>query len=151
MLFIQNEVLDIYTKDQDAINNSAILKQLLVNDVYDARIVVEWNNPDAQFQLQFVGPNNKYSLWEHTYESSQDKINNEKILGFTIQDFFLQNSEKGKWLLNINYFGNLDNTPTYFKVTIQKYFGTSSMFVKEKYYKIDQLNNVITLTDIVIN
>lgn len=76
-------------------------------------LVVEWNNPSANFELQFVGPDNKYFFWN----------NSEVISGSFLEDFFLDESSRGNWQLNATYLGNDKNTPTYIKLTFYFNYG----------------------------
>ena len=44
------------------------------NLTYNARLVLEWNNPDADFTVQFVNPQKRFFNWEHTDFGDRKRI-----------------------------------------------------------------------------
>ncbi len=104
------------------------------------RVVFEWNNSEAEFDIQFVNPENQYSLWKHTYEEESDRITDEKMKGYSCAQFLIDKSLPGKWQMNIKYFGNKSYEPTYLKATVYYDYGTPSQRKQLKVFKLSQLN-----------
>lgn len=88
------------------------------------RLVFEWNDNEAEFELQFVGPNDGYSNWMHTTAQNSERIIEEKQLGYSMKDFIIDDSMPGEWKINLKYIGNKSLTPTYLKVRIYDDYGS---------------------------
>ena len=87
------------------------------------RVVVEWNDSEAEFELQFVNPEGQYSSWMHTYAEMEDRILDEKDNGYAIAEFVIDENLPGTWTVNAIYRGNKSLTPTYLKVTTYTAYG----------------------------
>ena len=83
----------------------------------DVRIVVEWNSSEAEFDLEFVNPELRSYIFEHTLAGNQELITDEKEKGYSSKEFFIDDLKDGEWLVNISYKGNKKPEPTYFKIT----------------------------------
>lgn len=100
---------------------------LQVNYKKDVRIVFEWNDPQAEFDLQFVNPNGKYYTYKHTKFDNLETMEAEMQAGYAIQEFTMDDSPSGQWLINAASVNNPDgNNPTYLKYTIYKNYGKSN-------------------------
>lgn len=80
----------------------------------DLSLIVEWNDPNAQFELQFVSPKGRYFNWNNATEFSHK----ESVDGNLSTVFDIEELQQGKWLVNITYSGNQINLPTYLKFTL---------------------------------
>ena len=56
----------------------------------------------------------------------------------TSKQFFLDNTLKGKWKININYFGNRSKEPTYLKVITYFNYGKSTQTKNIKVFKLSE-------------
>ena len=71
---------------------------------FDYRIIFDWNDPAVEFNVQFVGPKKKYYDWSHTVLDDKDLLEDELNYGYNTEEFIIEKSDKGKWLINIeNY------------------------------------------------
>lgn len=122
------------------------------NITYTARVVFEWSDYDAEFDLQIVNPQNRFFTWSHTQESEAVRMNQEAQLGYGLEEYFMTSQDKGEWLFNITYKGkrNGDNaTPTYLKITSYKNFGNANQTQEIKVvslYELNKKNTVKTIT-----
>ncbi|CAI8335816.1 MAG: TonB-dependent receptor SusC [Flavobacterium sp. SCGC AAA160-P02] len=108
---------------------------LLINDIpdlykkkleYHRRIVFEWSDYDAEFDLQIVNPQKRYFTWSHTSNSEPYRLNKEKEYGYGLEEFFITSKDVGEWMFNITYYGKKtgDNSyPTYLKITVYDNYG----------------------------
>src|SRR5690606_9747543 len=105
----------------------------------NTRLVFEWNNEEAEFELQFVNPRDNYDSWNSVVggDNGEDLLR-QKEQSNTSKQFFLDNTLKGKWRVNINYFGNRSTEPTYLKVTIYFNYGKSTQIRNIKVFKLDK-------------
>jgi tetratricopeptide (TPR) repeat protein len=100
------------------------------------RLVFEWDNGDAEFELQFVNPKDHQFTWKHTMENNAELLSLEKTQGFSIGEYFLDNSLPGTWKVNIRYLGNKSLTPTYLKATIYHNYGTTAQRREIRLYRL---------------
>ena len=134
------------------------LKKLILDDEFDGtRLVFEWNDSEAEFELQFVNPEGNYYTSEHSLFEDADRIKDEKISGFTSEEYLIDDSMRGVWQVNATYFGNKSLTPTYLKATIYHNYGSASQRKETKVFKLSlrninqQLFTVLNLASVVSN
>ncbi len=108
----------------------------LNSDFEGTRLVFEWNNSEAEFELQFVNPQNKYFNWEHSLLADADRIRDEKLKGYSCQEYLIDGSLPGTWKVNLKYLGNKSLTPSYIKATVYRNFGTPSQRKEVKVFKL---------------
>ena len=113
---------------------------------YDYRIVFDWTDPNIEFTIQFVNPNNKYFKWSHTVIDSRDNMIDEIQYGYNTEEFIIDNSEKGEWIINIENFSieNQDN-PTYLKYTVYRNYGRPNEIKKLMVINLSEITQKITL------
>ena len=104
------------------------------------RLVFEWNDSEAEFDLQFVNPNNQYYTWNHSLKENAETIKQEKNFGYSCSEYLIDDFFAGTWTVNANYLGNKSLTPTYLKATVYHNYGTSSQYKETKVFKLDVKN-----------
>jgi len=124
LIFNEMEWLYYNRKNQAGIRESFIPNTTINNFRRDVRFVFEWNTSEAEFNLEFVNPNKQSYVFEHRLISNKNLIENEKRMGFSSKDFFINDLGVGEWLVNITYFGNKKTEPTFFKVTKYSNWGS---------------------------
>lgn len=100
------------------------------------RLVFEWNDGDAEFELQFVNPGNQYYTWKHTLAGNGELLMTEKQNGFSSSEYLLDGSLPGTWKVNVKYLGNMSLSPTYLKATIYHNYGSVSQRKEVKVFKL---------------
>ena len=103
------------------------------------RMVMEWNNGEAEFELQGMNPPNYYS-WKHTYENDPERIMDEKTRGYSSKQFYLNQELGGKWRFNLKYLGNKSFEPTYLKTTIYFDYGKPTQRKQLKVFRLQKEN-----------
>jgi tetratricopeptide (TPR) repeat protein len=136
---INNEMRSLILHHKKDLNLTGVSSDYLSPMNYDARIVFDWNDRDADFEFQFVNPQKKFFTWSHTKENNASRIYNEKNQGFNSEEFLLISAEKGVWLINIE--SNIKNkkNPVVVKYTVFKNFGKPN---ETKETKLLILNNI---------
>ena len=104
------------------------------------RLVFEWNDGEAEFDLQFVNPENQYHKWKHSVADSEEEIKLEKDFGYNVNEYLVDGSLPGAWKVNVNYLGNKSLTPTYLKATIYYDYGSRGQRKETKVFKLDVKN-----------
>ncbi len=109
-------------------------------DFWPIRIVLEWNDSEAEFDVQFVNPENRYFVWSHSMFKTPERINGEKTKGYSSEQFLIDESLPGKWDINVKYLGNKGFEPTYFKMTVYYDYGMPSQRQNSKVFKLHEKN-----------
>jgi tetratricopeptide (TPR) repeat protein len=91
---------------------------------YDVRVVVDYNDRDAEFDLQFVNPQKKFFVWSHRKFENGTRIEQEKREGFNTEEFFLIDAEPGKWQVNIESPKQDSRRPLALRYTVYRNYGT---------------------------
>lgn len=103
----------------------------------DVRMVFEWNTSEAEFELEFVSPDRRAYVFDHSLSSNSDLIVKEKKLGYSSKMFVVEDLGNGEWLVNLTYKGNKKPDPTYLKLTTYYNWGKPSEKRSVKIYKLD--------------
>ena len=120
-------------------------------DFKGTRLVFEWNDSEAEFELQFVNPEKHYHTWERTSVANATRIMDEKLKGYSSEEFLIDGSLAGKWQVNLNYKGNKKLEPTYLKVTTYFNYGLNSQRKQVNVYRLFLKDNNHKLFDITIS
>lgn len=88
------------------------------------RLVFEWNDSAAEFELQFVNPEGQFYTWKHTFADNAERIQDENENRYSVSEYVLDRSLPGTWKINVNYLGNKSLSPTYLKATTYYNYGT---------------------------
>ena len=153
---IANEAAEIYFKN---INNEVSFPKFPVSTLrglfpeyiwkdfgYDYRIVFDWTDPNIEFNVQFVNPKNKYFNWSHTVIDSKANMIDEIQYGYNTEEFIIDDSDKGEWIINIENFTieNKEN-PTYLKYTVFKNYGRPNQIKKLMVINLGEIKQKMTL------
>ncbi|GLU45007.1 carboxypeptidase-like regulatory domain-containing protein [Allomuricauda sp. NBRC 101325] len=145
---LQNDSMNLSTMMQREIDNLFLLENSSMKihkrmktdqNLYSTRLVFEWNDSEAEFDLQFVNPDNQYFNWKHSLEEMPERIRSEKKLGFSMADFLLDDELPGNWKVNLTYLGNKQLSPTYVKATIYKNYGSKVQSKEVKVFKLSTI------------
>ncbi|WP_396638109.1 carboxypeptidase-like regulatory domain-containing protein [Maribacter sp. R77961] len=140
-IIIERELNNLIALKGEDLLSKKELKNLVLDDEFDGtRLVFEWNDSEAEFELQFVNPEGNYYKSEHSLFADADRIKNEKISGFSSEEYLIDESVKGVWKVNAKYFGNKSLTPTYLKATIYHNYGSASQRKETKLFKLSLKN-----------
>nr|WP_299485104.1 carboxypeptidase-like regulatory domain-containing protein [uncultured Allomuricauda sp.] len=123
-------------------------KYVLETDEQDfkgLRLVFEWNDSEAEFELQFVSPENQFYTTSHTLQHNAERIQEEKEKGFSTEEYLVYGPIDGNWNVNVKYLGNKSATPSYMKATIYHNFGTDNQRKEVKVFRLATKNANLAL------
>ncbi|MEM8999619.1 MAG: carboxypeptidase-like regulatory domain-containing protein [Bacteroidota bacterium] len=139
---INREYNNLLMLNKEAVVSAKRVKKLYVaeEDFKGTRLVFEWNDSEAEFDLQFVTPGNQYYKWKHSLAENEETILREKQKGYACTEYLIDDSLPGTWKVNMKYLGNKSLTPTYMKATIYHNFGTRAQRKEVKVFKLTVKN-----------
>ena len=147
----------ISLKGADLVATNKVSEIKLDDDFKGTRLVFEWSDSEAEFELQFVNPEKRYFKSEHSLVADAERIQSEKRSGFSSEEYLIDDSLRGTWLVNATYLGNKSLTPTYLKATVYYNYGSASQRKETKVFKLglrnvnQQLFSVSNTVSIVAN
>lgn len=122
----ENELQHLIAFHKKKVSYSDLPNDLLVaNYKRDIRVVMEWNDPNAEFEVQFVDPKRKFFVWNHDTFNNAERMLREVETGYAMEEFIIDDSDKGPWLVNIRYTGQdtSSENPIVLKYTAYKNYG----------------------------
>jgi len=135
---MEREYNNLLALDKGSLVQGKRASQLYIaeEDFKGTRLVFEWNDSEAEFELQFVSPKDQYHLLKHSLVDNSDMINREKAYGYATTEYLIDESLPGTWTVNIRYLGNKSLTPTYLKATVYYNYGAISQRKETKVFKL---------------
>jgi len=106
-------------------------------DFEGTRLVFEWNDGEAEFELQFVNPENQYHKFKHSLADNAEVIALEKDFGYNVKEYLVDGALPGTWQVNVKYLGNKSLTPAYLKATVYYGYGTRAQRKETMVFKLD--------------
>ena len=139
---MEREFNNLLTLERSAVVDGRSSKKLFVaEEGFDGtRLVFEWNDGEADFELQFVNPENQYMKWKHSMADNADAIALEKDFGYNVKEYLIDGALPGTWKVNVKYLGNKSLTPTYLKATVYHDYGSRNQRKEVKVFKLDLKN-----------
>jgi hypothetical protein len=113
---------------------------IMEEDFKGTRLVFEWADSEAEFDIQFVNPENRYEIWNHSLAKNQERITEGKTVGYNTQEYFIDDALKGTWQVNMKYLGNKTLTPSYVKATVYHNYGSASQRKESTLFKLQKEN-----------
>lgn len=130
LLVQEGEVLSqekvFFTSDEDNFNGT--------------RLVFEWNDSEAEFELQFVNNDKRYYTFKHTSFDNETHFKDGRRNRFSCQEYLIYDPD-GTWQVNVNYLGNKSLTPTYIKATVYYDYGKPYQRHESKVFKLRVKNS----------
>ena len=170
---IANEAYNLYTNHRDKIDFKNfpvdVLKKILpdldlnknINQKsfvaqkdfgYDYRVVFDWSDSNIEFNVQFVSPSKKFFNWSHTKFENKDQLIDEIKFGYNTEEFIIDDSQKGEWLINIDTFSiESEINPTFLKYTVYKNYGRANEISKTSVINLNRLSQKLTLDKLFYN
>lgn len=142
---VGTEIRNLINKERKNLDIKKVNQKYLNNLTYNARLMLDWNNPDAEFVVQFVNPQKRFFNWEHTDTSDKKRILDELQHGFANEQFEIVGADtKGDWILNVTYLGNRtsgNKAPTFLKCTVQYNFGKPNQTSEEHLVRLQDMDD----------
>lgn len=123
----ESELRQLLKNHKSQLDFASVSNDLLdVRFKQDVRVVLEWNDPTLEFEVQFVNPRRKFFSWKHDMFDNQQRMFEEVQQGYFMEEFVIDNDVEGNWLVNIRNTGlnnGDDKNPVFLKYTLYKDYG----------------------------
>nr|WP_293300297.1 TonB-dependent receptor plug domain-containing protein [Allomuricauda sp.] len=146
---VGTEVRNLVNKHRAELDISKVNPKYHNNLTYNARLVLDWNQPDAEFSVQFVNPQKRFFTWEHTEVGDRKRILDELENGNSTEQFEIVGSDtKGEWILNVTYDGNrtpANKAATFLKCSVEYNFGKPNQRKEEFLIRLQEVGEEVQL------
>ena len=102
---IVTEINHLITMHKRRLNTSKIDRRLIYNMPVDVRVVINWNKKNTDIDLWVTAPNGEKCFYSHPSTSAGGRISNDFTNGFGPEQFMLKKALKGKYKIEVNFFG----------------------------------------------
>lgn len=152
---LMREIKNIVFKNKSEMNTSNLKPVYLNNIKYKVRLVFEWNQPGAEFELQFVNPQKRFFDWKHTNSEDQELLKNEIAKNYAIEEFEFNGGDVvGEWIINVKSkedFSKSAKGPLVIKTTIYQNFGLPSQTKQEVLSYVSDKGEKKNITKLQVN
>ena len=123
---LNSEMKRLILLHRNKLNTQGLPSHYMTPLNYDVRVVVDYNDIDAEFDLQFVNPQKKFFVWSHREFENASRFEQERAQGFNTEEFFLIDAEPGKWQINIECPEQDYRGPLALRYTVFRNYGTKN-------------------------
>ncbi len=150
---IFNETKNLISQHKNELNTTGVDKKFFRPVNYKARIVFEWNDLDAEFDLIIINPQNRFFTWSHTQSENSQRILQQHQQGYGLEEFYLTDTDLGEWKFNMKYYGKTskNDAPTFIKITSYQNFGSPNQSKIIKVIRLDKQDLEQTVAKLVVN
>ena len=148
---VKLEIKNLINRKGKEMNISKVSSSFKSAPRYDARILLEWNDPEANFEIEFISPDTKISKWSHTLENNYERMQSEKLFGFNIEESLLSQSQKGDWYINVRTINLKEKSPLFIKCTVYYKYGQAGQFNTQEIFSFNSGSNERIITKITIH
>ncbi|MER3373715.1 MAG: TonB-dependent receptor plug domain-containing protein [Allomuricauda sp.] len=142
---VGTEIRNMVNQHNAELNIDKVAIKYRNNLTYNARLLLDWSVPDAEFSVQFVNPQKRFFTWEHTEVGDRNRILEELQHGNSNEQFEIVGAEtKGEWILNATYLGNRtpkNEAATFLKCTVQYNFGQPNQRSEEFMIRLQEVGD----------
>ena len=152
-LTLLNETKNLVNRNRSKLNTAGLNQKFMRPINYKSRIVFEWNDLDAEFDLNVINPQNRFFTWSHTQAENSQRILQQHQEGYGLEEFYLTSGDLGEWKFNMTYYGKTtdDQNPTFIKITTYKNYGTPGETKSIKVVRLDKQEIEQTVAKLVVN
>jgi uncharacterized protein YfaP (DUF2135 family) len=143
-MLITTEMANILGRNKELGIGGNDMMAVMLQGGLQTRLVFEWNQQEAEFEVQFVTPEGYYDTWLNKPDTSVSQ-KTETINEYCSKQVFLGKENTGMWQVNINYNGNQSELPTYLKVSIYRDYGLPTQQTEINIFKLSKIHEKVQL------
>ena len=141
---VMTEMINLFERNKEVFPEYNDMVSVMDHPDTLTRLVFEWNNPEAEFELQFVTPAGDYNTWSNNRDNDvSDHPEAEK--GYSSKQFFIDRESEGMWKVILDYKGYRSDVPIYLKVSVYHDYGLPSQQVEINVYKLSEQHDLVQL------
>ncbi|MHA7059348.1 carboxypeptidase-like regulatory domain-containing protein [Aquimarina sp. M1] len=120
----ESEIQRLLNLHRSEISFQDVPKRFLKVRGVPVRLVFEWSDPQSEFELQFVNPQNKYYKWQRVFQVNKEEMLSQTKSGVLSKEFIIDKAMRGQWIINVQSFGDTSKlNPEFMKYTTYTNYG----------------------------
>lgn len=152
-LFIESEIKNMVYKHKKVLDLTSINPKYSNNKTSKARLIFDWNDNYAEFEIHILSPEKKGFIWAHTNSVNTEKIKEELITGYSKKVIELEGENAiGEWFIDVRYFGKrfvTNSSVIFLKCTVQYNFGMPNQRDEEHLIRLQNKGDeLLTVLDV---
>ncbi len=108
-------------------------------------VTLYFDETEAEFELFFVNPDNRYFTENYSTWENLDLINSNKTLGLSSLEFFIDQNLRGEWKVYLKYLGNKKQTPSSIKLVARSNYPSSTHTAATLFKKLTAEDELVLL------
>ncbi|MEW7291112.1 carboxypeptidase-like regulatory domain-containing protein [Aquimarina sp. 2304DJ70-9] len=142
----KSQIQHLLNNHRIQVSYSDVPTKLLVVKSAPVRIVFDWNDPEAEFVLQFVNPKMRYYEWSNQSEENKASFKEDTKNGALSKEFIIEKSFEGQWVVNLNVNRKTaKSSESFLKYTIYTNYGLPNETKEIKFIKLNNQKEKVTL------
>ncbi len=144
---IENEIKHILAFHRGKVKYDDLPNDLRTADFkYDVRVVFEWNDPYAEFELQFVNPGKQFFTWNYKKQHNTQRMMDGITNGFAFEEFIIDDAPQGEWIINLKAKKEEEDiNPTFFKYTVYTDYGLQTETQETRVIQLADQSEKVTI------
>ncbi|MEP0480176.1 MAG: DUF2135 domain-containing protein, partial [Nonlabens sp.] len=149
----RTELKRLASKYQNDLKDVTVAKELLKEETYDLRILVDWNHNDTDIDLHIVDPNLEECFYSHPTTKMGGQLSKDMTQGFGPEQYTLSQAKKGDYYIKVKYYGDryqkVEN-PTFMKITLIRNYGRPNENKELKLIRLTHKDDIEVVAKITI-
>jgi tetratricopeptide (TPR) repeat protein len=151
-LIAVGEINSIIAQCPTGLNLDSLDKRLIKNMPVDVRIVINWDNDNCDMDLWVTDPLDEVCMYSNNRTKAGGMISNDFTGGYGPEEFMVKKAVKGKYLIQVNYYGTRQTTvtgPTTVQAECYTNYGRPSQQKKTITLRLQENKEVIDIGELV--
>ncbi|MGE0079552.1 MAG: VIT domain-containing protein [Bacteroidales bacterium] len=153
-VIVLGEINAIIEEANGKVDTQKIDQRLLKNLPVDIRVVLNWDANNTDMDLWVTDPFNEKCFYQRKLTNSGGYMSNDFTGGYGPEEFLIKKGAKGKYKVQINYYGSSQQTimgPVTVQVQLFTKFGSKEQVLKEVTMRLSQNKEVIDIGDLIFD
>lgn len=151
-VIVLGEINAIIEEANGKVDTKKIDERFLKNLPVDIRVVLNWDANNTDMDLWVTDPFNEKCYYQRKLTNSGGYMSNDFTGGYGPEEFLIKKGAKGKYKVQINYYGSSQQTimgPVTVQVQLFTKFGSKEQKLKEVTMRLSQNKEIIDIGDLI--
>ena len=117
-MILLNDINNLISLHNRKLNTTAIDTALIYSMPVDVRVVVNWNMPQTHIDMQITDPRGEMVTYNHNRSQIGGRLDAHEIMDYGPEQFLLKKGIKGKYTIQVDYWGDSNVSQTSEPATI---------------------------------
>jgi tetratricopeptide (TPR) repeat protein len=152
-VMVMSEINNIIASSPQKLNTSFIDSRLIMTMPVEARVILNWDADNCDIDLWVTDPKGEKCFYGNRYTKIGGRISPDFTRGYGPEEFIIKNAMKGKYKVEINYFGTREQTllgPTTIQVEMYTHYGKTNVKLQEVTRRLEEKKETMEIGTFVV-